>query len=517
MNAKSGRRPSKASVTSGSRRVLRVVLPILTTAAIVAPLAWLWQASRVPDAYSVMDMGYLDYGGGAAPDHSGGAHGGQIQGHVHGHPSEPARMINDLVADPARPADVRVDLVTRQQMLTVGGRSISGFTVNGTSPGPEIRATQGQLIEVRLRNESVSDGVTLHWHGVDVPNAMDGVAGVTQDAVPVGGEFTYRFVAEQAGTYWYHSHQVSNPQVAGGLLGSLVVTPNAGIAQEVDVSAVAHTYGGLRTINGKAEDLRVPAQPGQRVRIRVTNTDNGPMAVWTTGSYRLLAVDGTDVHQPTEVSNRSVGLTAGARADLEVRVPGDGTAIRVQLSKASAMIIGPAGVDGPAPPQPTDELDLLAYGSPAPLGIDPAHPDRRFDYRIGRRPGFVKGWPGMWWSINGHLFPNVPMYVVREGDVAVMHIENRSGQVHPMHLHGHHVVVLARNGVAATGSPWWVDSLNVLANETYDVAFVANNPGLWMDHCHNLKHAAQGMIAHLMYEGFDTPYRISGAAENQPE
>jgi FtsP/CotA-like multicopper oxidase with cupredoxin domain len=82
-------------------------------------------------------------------------------------------------------------------MLSVVGRSIPGFTVNGTSPGPEIRARQGQLIEVHLRNESVADGVTLHWHGVadgvtlhwhglDVPNAMDGVAGVTQDAVAVG-------------------------------------------------------------------------------------------------------------------------------------------------------------------------------------------------------------------------------------------------------------------------------------------------------------------------------------------
>src|SRR5829696_8750216 len=96
------------------------------------------------------------------------------------------RLVTDMVADPARPADVRVDLVTRQQMLSVGGRSIPGFTVNGTSPGPEIRARQGQLIEVHLRNESVADGVTLHWHGLDVPNAMDGVAGVTQDAVAVG-------------------------------------------------------------------------------------------------------------------------------------------------------------------------------------------------------------------------------------------------------------------------------------------------------------------------------------------
>ena len=67
--------------------------------------------------------------------------------------------------------------------------------------------------------------------------------------------------------------------------------------------------------------------------MRVTNTDNGPMKIWTSGPYRLLAVDGTEVHRPTEVSGRSVTLTAGARADLEVRVPRDGTAVRVQVSK----------------------------------------------------------------------------------------------------------------------------------------------------------------------------------------
>jgi FtsP/CotA-like multicopper oxidase with cupredoxin domain len=502
-------------INNGSR-IPKVILPILGTVAIVAPLAWLWQASRVPSVYSVMDMGYPDYGVGAPAAASGGGHGGHMQGSM---PDDPVsrRLVTDMVADPARPADVRVDLVTRQQTLTIAGHSVPGFTVNGTSPGPEIRARQGQLIEVHLRNESVADGVTLHWHGLDVPNAMDGVAGVTQDAVPRGGEFTYRFVADRAGTYWYHSHQVSNPQVAGGLLGSLVVTPRSGIAQPVEVSAIAHTYSGLRTINGKPEELRVPAKPGQRVRVRITNTDNGPMKIWSSGSYRLQAIDGTEVNHPTEVSDRSVTLTAGARADLEVTAPDGGQAVRVQLSKATAVVIGAPGGDAPVPPQPPAELDLLSYGSPAPLGFDPVHPTRQFEYRIGRRPGFVKGRPGVWWSINGRLFPHVPMYVVREGDVVIMHIANHSGEVHPMHLHGHHMVVLARNGVAATGSPWWVDSLNVSASETYDIAFVANNPGVWMDHCHNLKHAAQGMIAHLMYEGLDTPYRIAGTADNQPE
>src|SRR5512133_651987 len=314
MTRHSRRRPSGIP-SLGFGRSLRIALPIVATLSIIAPLAWLWQDSRVPSAYSVMNMGYPDYGVRAMPGPGVSGPGGHMQGQMSGHQMAPTpRLVTDMIADPARPADVRVDLVIRQEKLRIGGQSILGFTVNGTSPGPEIRGRQGQRIEAHLHNESVADGVTLHWHGADVPNAMDGVAGVTQDAVPVGGEFTYRFVADQAGTYWYHSHQVSNPQVAGGLLGSLVVLPKSAIAQQVDVSAVAHTYAGMRTINGKAEDLRVPARAGQRVRVRVTNTDNGPMKIWTGGSYRLLATDGIDVHNPTEVTGRSVAITAGGRA-----------------------------------------------------------------------------------------------------------------------------------------------------------------------------------------------------------
>jgi FtsP/CotA-like multicopper oxidase with cupredoxin domain len=77
--------------------------------------------------------------------------------------------------------------------------------------------------------------------------------------------------------------------------------------------------------------------------------------------------------------------------------------------------------------------------------------------------------------------------------------------------------VLARNGVRATGSPWWFDSLNVLDGESYDIAFLADNPGIWMDHCHNLNHAVEGLVTHLMYEGVSEPYRIGGNAGNEPE
>ena len=206
-----------------TRSRLRVLLACLATLAIVVPLAWMWQASRMPSTYSVMDMGYVDYGGGPSTSMAGhGDHGGGAA--VGGSPVSVA----DLTADPDAPADVTVDLVAEKGRFTLRlGREVDGYTLNGTSPGPLIEADQGDLVEVRVRNESVPDGITLHWHGVDVPNAVDGVAGVTQDAVGIGEEHTYRFVAEDAGTYWYHSHQVSHAQVIGGLLGPGADPPGA--------------------------------------------------------------------------------------------------------------------------------------------------------------------------------------------------------------------------------------------------------------------------------------------------
>jgi FtsP/CotA-like multicopper oxidase with cupredoxin domain len=353
---------------------------------------------------------------------------------------------------------------------------------------------------------------------VDVPNAEDGVAGVTQDAIEPGQDHIYRWVAPHVGTYWYHSHQVSHEQVVGGLFGVLVVHPRHPDPAVRDVTAVAHVYDGVRTLNGDEGDVQVRAAPGERVRVRVVNTDNGPMETWSSAPFRVVAVDGHDVHGPTPVSGKAVTVTAGGRADLEVTVPADGTPVRLQVGAATALLVGPAGRAAvPRVPQPQSNLDLLSYGTPAPIGFDPAHPDRRFTFSIGRRPGFLDGKPGVWWSVNGHLFPDMPMFVVSKGDVVVVHIENHSGDVHPMHLHGHHAVVLSRDGHPATGSPWWFDSLNVLDGESYDVAFLADNPGVWMDHCHNLQHATQGLVTHLMYTGVTDPYRVGGATSNQPE
>jgi len=482
-------------MNAGRRRLL---LASAATVVVLGPLAWFWQGSLMPGSYAITDMGYVDLGGGSPV-----AGGDAMAGMHHG------TSVTDLVTDVNRTADVSAELVAREERFELAsGRTIDGFTFNGSSPGPQITARVGQLVEVHVRNASVRDGISVHWHGVDVPNGEDGVAGVTQDAIGQGEDFTYRFVADQVGTYWYHSHQVSNTQVRRGLFGALVVLPQQDDGR-LDVTAVAHTYSGVRTLNGDQGVTRVEAPDGRRARVRVVNTDNGTLRVWAGSTYRVLAVDGYDVNAPTAVDGEGLDVPAGGRVDLEVTAPA-----RVQVGTATALVVG--DTDEHAPPLPSDEVDLLSYGSPAALPFDPTHPDRRFRYSIGRKPGFIDGRPGYWWTVNGHLWPDVPMYTVEEGDVVVFHLESHA-DTHPMHLHGHHAVVLSRNGKRATGSPWWIDSLDVHKGESFDIAFLADNPGIWLDHCHQLKHASQGLLAHLMYAGVTTPFKLGDDSGNDPE
>jgi FtsP/CotA-like multicopper oxidase with cupredoxin domain len=466
-------------------------------------LGWYWYASLLPGSYSVMSMGTPDYGGGPS-----GA----------GHHSVHAVQVTDLAGPADGTPDVGVSLVARrQQFRLASGEQVEGYTLNGGSPGPTITAAQGDLVQVTLRNDDVADGVTLHWHGLDVPNAEDGVAGVTQDAVPPGGTHVYRFLAQDPGTYWYHSHQAADPQVKGGLWGPLVITPTdppgtaTAAAASAETVAAVHSYQGLRTVTGRTGVRRLEVRPGSTARIRVINTDNGPLRTWTTGTgYRVLAIDGHDLVGPTEVRDRVLVVPAGGRADLQLAAPGGGAAV----------LIGPPTGDRRPSAEPTRDLDLLGYGRPTDLGFDPERPDRRFRYDIGRRIGLLDGRPGYWWTVNGHRFPDVPMFMVSTGDVVRMTIRNHSGQVHPMHLHGHHAVVLSVDGRPATGSPWWVDSLEVADDTEVEIGLVADNPGIWMDHCHNLEHAENGLVAHLAYDGVREPFTVgqrSGKPDNAPE
>jgi len=479
----------------------------LLLVALVAWIAWLWNESRIPGTYSVMDYGVVDYGGGSVP------RGGHAD-HIHG-----GMSVVDL-RGPAGKANDRFTLVAEKAKVRLGsGRTIDAFTFNGTVPGPELRVKQGDLVEVTLVNKDVSSGVTIHWHGVDVPNADDGVAGVTQNAVLPGQRYVYRFRVNQVGTFWYHTHQVSSKEVARGLYGAFVIEPReAPTHPGLDLTLIAHTFDAFPAL-GLDTGLGVRAvRPGTPVRLRLVDSDSTPQRFVLSGTrFRVLALDGTDLHGPQLIANETVEVPAGGRADLGFTMPR--APVRLSLDQTRAgLALSPDGKAEP-PAAPAGPLfDPTTYGVPAPtpFGLS-SHFDRRFELSIGQKFGFLDGKPGRHWSIDGHVYPDVPIFVVEKRDLVEVTIENHTHSVHPMHLHGQHVLVLSRDGRPISGSPWWPDTLEVKPHESYVVAFRAENPGIWMDHCHNLVHAVAGLTMHLVYAGVTTPFDVGGMADNEPE
>jgi FtsP/CotA-like multicopper oxidase with cupredoxin domain len=400
----------------------------------------------------------------------------------------------------------RFTLTARTATVTLpSGQRVAAWTFNGQVPGPPLTATEGDLVEVRLRNADISTGVTLHWHGYDVPDGEDGAPGLTQEAVAPGQEFVYRFRAEQVGTYWYHTHEVSDRGVRMGLYGTLVVTPHTPPAG-VDLTLAAHTLG-TRTLLGDS-DQRVTrtVAPGTPVRLRLVNTDSTPRRFTLSGvAYRLVAVDGTDLNGPGELTRVGLRLAAGGRYDLAFTMPTGGVALLVNGDSAGGLRLAPAGSADTAAPDTAGwpELDLTRYGTPAPVPLGAF--DKRFTLVLDQGLTLRGGVPRFEYTVNGRSFPTVPAMVVREGDLVSMTVVNRGRVTHPWHLHGHRVLVLSRDGRAVTGSPLWMDTFDARPGEVWQVAFRADNPGVWMNHCHNLSHAAQGMVLHLAYEGFTSP------------
>ncbi|WP_022890643.1 multicopper oxidase family protein [Agromyces italicus] len=492
-------------------------------------IGWVWLADTAPPSIEAS----------AAHAHAGGAPGanaGALPASGAGAEASAAVSVDELRTPEGLDAPVRrIELVAAHRELTLSsGTEIEAWSFGDRLPGPEIRVTEGELVEATLRNRDIDDGVTLHWHGVDVPNGEDGVAGVTQDAVMPGGEFVSRFVADTPGSYWYHTHQVSSEGVRRGLYGMLVVEPAGGVAEALDLAVPVHTIGGAVLLGGDDGEQLHEAEPGTAVRLRVANTDRTPLRAAVAGApFRVVAVDGRDLDGGRELTGEAVALGAGARADLVFEMPDGEVRFVVDATDGSALVFRPPG-DGatgdsadagpeasePAPAE-LPELDLLDYGTPpeTPPGEVPAEfgeVTATAELVLDRMPRFVGGAPNYAYTVNGRVFPHIEPVEVDEGDVVRLTIANRGFEVHPMHVHGHHVLVLSRDGEPARGAPLWLDTVDVRPGEVWEVLLVADNPGIWMDHCHDLEHAAAGMMMSLAYRGVETPFEHD-AHGNRPE
>ena len=462
--------------------------------ALLGFLAWSWWQSRLPGRYDVMSYGVVDEGG--------------AQPIAHNHFG-----VASLTGPTGKP-DYRVTLTAEKAPIQLAsGKTIDGWTFNGRSPGPELRVREGKLVQVTLVNKDIDDGVTIHWHGLDVPNAEDGVAGVTQNAVEPGGRYVYRFRPEQVGTFWYHTHQDASQGVNQGLFGALVIEPKRK-PRGLDLTLPVHTFSGHTTIATHDDLGRRAVKPGTPVRLRLINTDSASAKFQLSGMLAsVVAIDGADIPPARVPPGQPIEIGAGGRYDIAFRMPDGVASVEVENSKAG-LALSPDGTGNPTggPSGPVFDPGMRTSGS---TGYAGARFDRTFQLAISKKVGFLNGRPGRHWALNGELYPRVPMFEVAKGDLVRINLANDSSSVHPMHLHGHHFLVLTRDGKAV--SPWSTDTLLMLPQERYSVAFRANNPGLWMLHCHNLKHAADGLTTHLMYAGVTTPYRAGKSAHNDPE
>ncbi len=235
---------------------------------------------------------------------------------------------------------VKVFEITTKAVLwpIMDGVNVTAYTYNGTVPGPMIRVTEGDQVRVIVKNE-LPDPTTIHWHGVEVPNAMDGVPGVTQDPILPGETFTYEFVAKPAGTFMYHSHFEGDVQVSAGLYAPFIIDPKEPEANPpaADVTLMisewllrdgqtfsAMPMSGMEpnyfTINGKAFPATetITVKKGDRVRLRFIGIGQFIHPMHLHGfPFEIVATDGHTVPEVARLIKDTVSVAPGERYDIE--------------------------------------------------------------------------------------------------------------------------------------------------------------------------------------------------------
>lgn len=413
-------------------------------------------------------------------------------------------------------------------------------------------------------------GVTIHWHGVNVPGAEDGIAGVTQNAVKPGGTYTYSFIADQPGTYWYgvlvvepkqqtvHYDEdytialhewnttgstdegmgsmsgmnmgISNNSMSGMDMSSMdmsgpVMMPNS--KQQSALTEMSSMYD-VYTANNTSDGLHFNAKPGDYIHLRIVNTGNMTHLLTIDGAkFKVTALDGHDLTGATSITKTLLPVGGAERYDISFRMPQKGSVKLIDADPSKNernMISATFGtgnvVNSVGDPMNFGWFDFSNYGTKdqyANLITTQSKFTKTYDMKLGSGMKTINGKSKMVYTINGKIFPDIPPIKVKKGDLVKVHIVNNSNFIHPMHLHGHSFQVLTRNGKPLTGSPVELDTINILPGESYDIAFKANNPGLWMFHCHDLHHAAAGMDTMVNYQGISTPFTIGTKSGNNPE
>lgn len=404
-----------------------------------------------------------------------------------------------------------------------------GFDAGGgaSMPGPVLRAAQGTRFARTVRND-LPDATSVHWHGLRLPNEMDGVPGLTGPPIAPGGTHDVAFDLRDAGTYWYHSHMRGMEQVERGLYGAFVVDEVEG-APDVDDDAIlvlddirlerglqlaefggAHdlSHGGrignVPLVNGRP-GMEIVAAPGARLRLRLVAAQTARVFVIGLAGLEawIVARDGQPLDLPEAVTDALV-MGPGQRIDLIVDVSADGGALFSQDDQDFALVNvradGASQVPrpGPAslPPNPGWPMPDLASARVVAIPLEGGAMGRldRATF-AGETLGFrALADRGAFWSMAGRADLGVePLITASVGETVRLDFDNRTIWPHAMHLHGYHFREIRPDG----GFGPLRDTLLMSGRSRGSVAFVAESPGDWLVHCHMLGHAATGMSTWL--------------------
>jgi FtsP/CotA-like multicopper oxidase with cupredoxin domain len=441
---------------------------------------------------------------------------------------------------------VTASLTAQPATIDLGGTVARTLAFGTGIPGPLIRANVGDELAVTVSNR-LNHPTSVHWHGIALRNDMDGAEPATPN-INAGADFTYRFSSPHPGTYWVHPHTgldadyglylpmiIDDPTEPGRYDAEWIVvlddwtdgigkTPQqlyddltgkvkpAGDNMPGMSGMAMSGVGKSDLLGGDAGDINYPyylingripaapttftARPGQRIRIRIINAGSDtafrvalaghPMTVTHTDGYSV---------QPTEVDALLMGM--GERYDVIVTA-GDGVFPLVAMSEgknslARAILSTGAGTapdPGFRPAELNGRLGTVDVFAATPADdLGSAKPDTTLTAELS---GDMAKYD---WKINGHTFADRQPLPIRQGQRASLTFNNTTTMWHPMHLHGHTFQVIKPDGSPGPRK----DTVIVLPKQKVSVTLVADNPGIWMLHCHNTYHQEAGMMTTLDY------------------
>lgn len=443
-----------------------------------------------------------------------------------------AFAVGGFAARAASSADHKLTLSPYEHSVLPGTLTQNMMSFSADGPPPVLRMKRGEKAVIDVENR-LDEASVVHWHGLRIANAMDGVPYLTQHPIEAGRSFRYEFTPPDAGTFWYHPHCNTLEQMARGLTGLLIVEEDQGPGFDLDLplnirdfrlggdgqfidlfkarnAARGGTYGTVSTVNWEVQPVyEVPAGGLVRLRLAITDVTRVGTFGLDGGDANVIALDSNPL--PMSMPADKILLSPGQRADVALRVPDvEGEDIRLFLRRPNGdKELAVFRAKGKSSKRSLSELKPL-----------PMNPVPKPDLANAEVIDFVFGWSPegdaprasicgslgyTFWSINREAWkgdfpgPLDPLARMKLGKSYILRLRNESPNAHPIHLHGVSFQLLRSNKRKLP--PLVTDTALLLEEETLEVALVADNPGDWAFHCHVIEHQKTGLAGFLRIEG----------------